>query len=138
MENGEWYMQIIVKEVGKECHIVDTNEKYRMNACKPYFADSYIEFVRITDTLYMAVDEDGLMKGLPLNFYIEFNSNMYPIQPIKGNAVFVNTKPLNKNPYMEEIKDLEVDEMGERELEIIKRITSDDYRKLCEEKIGRS
>lgn len=128
-------MQIIVKEVGKEYCTVDTNERYRMNACKPYI-EGYIEFVRITDTLYMAVDEDGLMKSLPLNFYVEFNSHMNPIQPIVGNVVFVNTKPLTKNPYKEEIEDLEVEEMGEKELEIIKLITSDDYKKLCKERYG--
>lgn len=126
-------MQIIVKEVGKEYCPVDTNEKYRMNACKSYI-EGYIEFVRITDTLYMAVSEDGRMMGLPLNFYLEFKSHMNPVQPIVGTVVFINTKPLTKNPYEEEIEDLEVEEMGEKELEIIKLLTSEDYKKLCEEK----
>lgn len=126
-------MKIIIKEVEKEYSIINTNETYRLNACKPYI-NGFVEFVRITDTLYMAVSEDGRMMNLPVNFYLEFDSQMNPIQPIVGTVVFVNTKPLTKNPYEEEIEDLEVEEIGEKELELIKIITSDEYRKLCEER----
>lgn len=47
----------------------------------------YIEAVRITENIVLWVNEEGLLKQLPLNFYLS-NSSGEPISPIVGDVLF--------------------------------------------------
>ena len=82
---------IMVKRAGesdiKEMDISATKGFERMRE----IIDGYIECVHIKDPAYsltMYVDEDGINKGLPLNFKIKTNNPFYPVQDILGTVCF--------------------------------------------------
>lgn len=63
-------MKIMVKEVGKPLAVVDTKEKYFGDCVRSYLGkDITVERVYLDGMEFMmGVDEDGLVKQLPLNF----------------------------------------------------------------------
>ena len=77
-------MKIMVKEVGKPLAVVDTKEKYFGDCVRSYLGkDITVERVYLDGTEFMmGVDEDGLMKQLPLNFLMSMQNPIYPVQYI--------------------------------------------------------
>ena len=96
-------MKIMVKEVGKPLAVVDTKEKYFGDCVRSYLGkDITVERVYLDGMEFMmGVDEDGLVKQLPLNFLMSMQNPIYPVQYIVGTVVFARCKPCN--PYEEEI-----------------------------------
>lgn len=119
-------MRIAVKEVGKPLRIVETDKKYRSECCQDFVDNDIVQFVYLNDnrTFAFGIDEDGLMKQLPLNFLISTNHPYQPIQFIVGTAVFVRVKYVN--PYEEEIWDFEVEDLLDEDLEEIKELLSEE------------
>lgn len=110
-------MKIIVKEPKKEAKETDIDGlKYRTDICKLFIKDAYFESVIVYDNptdpslLVMMVDEEGLMKELPINFLIEHNSPVFPIQKIVGTAVFIRIKKIG---YNDDVPDYEVIDLTE-------------------------
>ena len=77
------------------------------------------------NNILLLVDEEGHIKGLPHNFFLSFpNSKHFPVQDIIGTVVFIKTKPLP--PLDEEIYDYEVDGLSNEDVELIKKIFTED------------
>lgn len=115
-------MKVMVKEVGKPLAVVDTKEKYFGDFARSCLGkDITVERVYLDGMEFiMGVDEDGLVKQLPLNFLMSMQNPIYPVQYIVGTVVFARCKPCN--PYEEEIWDFEVTDVTEED---IKRIEGD-------------
>lgn len=120
-------MKVMVKEVGKPLAVVDTKEKYFGDCVRSYLGkDITVERVYLDGMEFiMGVDEDGLMKQLPLNFLMSMQNPVYPVQYIVGTVVFVRCKPCN--PYEEEIWDFEVTDVTEEDIKQIEGYLSDYY-----------
>lgn len=120
-------MKIMVKEVGKPLAVVDTKEKYFGDCVRSYLGkDITVERVYLDGTEFMmGVDEDGLMKQLPLNFLMSIQNPIYPVQYIVGTVVFARCKPCN--PYEEEIWDFEVTDVTEEDIKCIEGYLNDYY-----------
>ena len=120
-------MKIMVKEVGKPLAVVDTKEKYFGDCVRSYLGkDITVERVYLDGTEFMmGVDEDGLMKQLPLNFLMSIHNPIYPVQYIVGTVVFARCKPCN--PYEEEIWDFEVTDVTEEDIKRIEGYLNDYY-----------
>ena len=85
----------------------------------------YIERVPMENNILLLADEEGHIKGLPHNFFLSFpNSKHFPVQDIIGTVVFIKTKPLP--PLDEEIYDYEVDGLSNEDVELIKKIFTED------------
>lgn len=69
-------MKVMVKEVGKPLAVVDTKEKYFGDFARSYLGkDITVERVYLDGMEFiMGVDEDGLMKQLPLNFLMSMQN----------------------------------------------------------------
>lgn len=121
-------MKIAVKEVGKEPQIIETRDKYR-GACARRFTgiENHVEFVPLNEdgTLCIGVNEDGLPLGLPINFLLHMNSIDWPIQKMVGTVVFVRHRYVN--PWKKEIYDFEVEDLTEKDMELIEKILSSKY-----------
>ena len=117
----------MVKEVGKPLAVVDTKEKYFGDCVRSYLGkDITVERVYLDGTEFMmGVDEDGLMKQLPLNFLMSMQNPIYPVQYIVGTVVFARCKPCN--PYEEEIWDFEVTDVTEEDIKRIEGYLNDYY-----------
>lgn len=116
-------MKVIKKSVGKPMEIVETNEKYLMDCGRSFLGhDITIERVYLEGYEFiMLVDEDGLMKQLPLNFFMEFTGNPhFPIQAIVGDVYFVRNKKLPPNAG--EIWDWEVDNVTDKDVAFVERV----------------
>lgn len=120
-------MKIMVKEVGNPLAVVDTKEKYFGDCVRSYLGkDITVERVYLDGTEFMmGVDEDGLMKQLPLNFLMSIQNPIYPVQYIVGTVVFARCKPCN--PYEEEIWDFEVTDVTEEDIKRIEGYLNDYY-----------
>ena len=121
--------KIAVKEVGKPLQTVDSTKKYRTNSAKEYIGkDNLVQFVRLNnnDTLFIGVDEDGLLKELPVNFLLSTSNPYFPIQKIVGAVVFVRTKPISG--YFS-IEDYEIEDLTEEDIGIIEELLSDKVQK---------
>lgn len=119
-------MKMILKRANGGVDIVETKKQYRLDAVKEFLTDCMtVEFVWFEreQTFCMAVDEDGLMKQLPNNFFLQTNNPVMPIQPIVGDVVFVRVKPVDD--YSKEIWDLEVAECTEEDVTLIKKLLDD-------------
>lgn len=118
-------MKVIVKEVGKPLAVVDTKEKYFGDCVRNYLGkDITVERVYLDDMEFiMGVDEDGLMKQLPLNFLMSMQNPIYPVQYIVGTVVFARCKPCN--PYEEEIWDFEVTDVTDEDIKRVEGYLSD-------------
>lgn len=120
-------MKVMVKKVGCPLEVVETNEQYFGNCVKSFLGENItVERVYMGGEkpfeFIMGVDEDGLPKKLPFNFFMDINNLYSPIQPIVGTAVFVRCKPCN--PYEEDIWDYEVDDMTDRDKGIVEHLLS--------------
>lgn len=110
-------MKIIRKCVGKSFEVVETDEKYFTNCAKKFLGDDItIERVYLEGFEFiLAVDEDGLAKQLPHNFFMAFENNPhFPVQTIVGDVLFIRNKPCN--PYLKEICDFEVLDVTEKDI----------------------
>lgn len=118
-------MKVIVKEVGKPLAVVDTKEKYFGDCVRNYLGkDITVERVYLDGMEFiMGVDEDGLMKQLPLNFLMSMPNPIFPVQYIVGTVVFARCKPCN--PYEEEIWDFEVTDVTDEDIKLIEGYLSD-------------
>lgn len=58
--------------------------------------------------LTMYVDDNGLMKELPLNFYLESNNIFYPVQSIVGTACFARGKIVDDDIVYEDLTDKDI------------------------------
>lgn len=74
-------MKVMVKEVGKPLAVVDTKEKYFGDFARSYLGkDITVERVYLDGMEFiMGVDEDGLVKQLPLNFLMSMQNPIYPV-----------------------------------------------------------
>lgn len=120
-------MKIMVKEVGKPLAVVDTKEKHFGDCVRSYLGkDITVERVYLDGMEFMmGVDEDGLVKQLPLNFLMSMQNPIYPVQYIVGTVVFARCKPCN--PYEEEIWDFEVTDVTEEDIKRIEGYLNDYY-----------
>ena len=118
-------MKVMVKEVGKALAVVDTKEKYFGDCVRCYLGkDITVERVYLDDMEFiMGVDEDGLMKQLPLNFLMSMPNPIFPVQYIVGTVVFARCKPCN--PYEEEIWDFEVTDVTDEDIKRVEGYLSD-------------
>lgn len=118
-------MKVIVKEVGKPLAVVDTKEKYFGDCVRNYLGkDITVERVYLDGMEFiMGVDEDGLMKQLPLNFLMSMPNPIFPVQYIVGTVVFARCKPCN--PHEEEIWDFEVTDVTDEDIKLIEGYLSD-------------
>lgn len=82
-----------------------------------------IEMVWVNEerTLALLVDEDGLPKQLPINFFVEISSNpFHPVQAIVGTVLFVRFKKVD--PCAEEIWDYELEDITEADKSTVKKL----------------
>lgn len=118
-------MKAIKKEVNKPCEVIDIDCKYVCDVIKAVPELGYIERVPMENNILLLADEEGHIKGLPHNFFLSFpNSKHFPVQDIIGTVVFIKTKPLP--PLDEEIYDYEVDGLSNEDVELIKKIFTED------------
>lgn len=67
----------------------------------------------------MVVDEDGLRKRLPVNFYMPFEGSPYPVQMVVGDVVFIRNKKVD---YIGEIPDWEVIDVTQADIDGINNL----------------
>lgn len=115
---------IVIKRVNESKEVISTDKRY-VGDLKEYLnVDFYPEFVQLSSSgLYCCVDEDGYPKNLDFNIFIPTLNPNYPIQRLVGNVVFYRLKPVN---YDGEIYDYEIDNLTEKDLEIINQILDED------------
>lgn len=123
-------MVVGIKEVDKPLRFVQTVIKYRSDCCKSFIGNTAdgdrCDFVGLNkDGLFLAVDEEGLLKSLPINFFLEMDNPRHPIQKMVGTGVFVRIKPVNI--FEEEIWDYEVIDLTQRDMVFISTLLSDKY-----------
>lgn len=119
--------KIIVKKPGENLKIIDFNCKFR-NECGMFIGEDITkQYVSLSRDLIMIIDEDGLSKQLPLNFFLEFNNPYYPIQAIVGTVVFVKIKYVN--PCEKEIWDFEVDDVSIDDIAFINKLLDAEHQK---------
>ena len=127
--------QVIKKEPGKAPEVVEVNGIYLCDLKKIFF-DERITMERVAlnrdHTVWMLVDEDGLMKRLSRNFLLGTSNSYFPIQKIVGTAVFVQTKPVDI--WDQEIYDYEVDDLDADSQKAINRILSNDVQQALDKK----
>ncbi len=122
-------MKILKKCVGKELEVVDTNEKYLMDCGRKelFGRETTLERVYLDGFEFiLVVDEDGLSKQLPLNFFMDFTNSgsPFPVQAIVGDVLFVRNKPCN--PYEEEMWDFEVTDVTDKDIERVQKMLAAD------------
>ena len=116
-------MKIMRKCVGKPLEIVETNEKYFGECARSFLGnDITIERVYLDGFEFiLAVDEDGLSKQLPHNFFMIFERNPhYPVQTIVGDVLFIRNKPCN--PCLKEVYDFEVTDVTDKDFKRVSDI----------------
>ena len=119
-------MRIAIKKVGEDLQILETTEKYQRKCVKSFLGENRCpEFVYLNNnkTLSVGVTEDGLLRNLPLNFYMSVNNSYFPVQKMVGTVVFTRVKPLNYDG--EEIWDYEIEDLTDKDLELIEKILND-------------
>ena len=134
-------MKVMRKLVGGPLTIVETNEKWFMPCAKSFFEErTTTERVYLEGTEFiLVVDEDGLMKELPINFLMAFDNPHFPVQLIVGDVVFIRNKPVD--PRGGEIFDWEVTDITEQDFENVKTLLRPEaqmalieaYKELCGE-----
>ena len=120
-------MKAILIEDGKP-KIVEGTDKYLIDFSKRFLgSDITIERVYLSSnrTLVMCVDEDGLSKELPLNFFMEMDNPFYPIQAIVGKVIIVRVDELDYSKG--EIWDYEVTDVTDEDIAKIDRLLDEDY-----------
>lgn len=121
-------MKVLLKKVGCPLEVIDTAKKYFGDCVRSFLGEGItVERVYMGEAFgganrfefIMGVDEDGLPKQLPLNFFMPFNNPHYPVQTIVGDVVFVRCKPCD--PYEEEIWDYEVTDVTQNDKKEIEK-----------------
>lgn len=128
-------MRIAYKEPFGELKIVDTEVKYRNDACRELMKDNCtLEFIPMNSerTLNIAVDDDGIRKNKLFNFLVFFPSSHWPIQWMVGTTVFVRTK--KANPYGE-IWDYEVEDLTDEDIKFIRNMLENEYQSYLQLKV---
>lgn len=121
---------IVIKRVNESREVLNIEKRYVGDLKEYVNADFYPEFVQLSSSgLYCCVDEDGYPKNLDFNIFIPTLNPNYPIQRLVGNVVFYRLKPVN---YDGEIYDYEIDNLTEKDLEIINQILDEDEQKRYE------
>ena len=113
--------KMLLKLPDQPLEIVETDEKYLMNASKKHIGfGNLIQYLYQENTEFiLAVDEEGLLKRLPLNFFSKLVTQKGEyIQPLVGPVVFARCKPIN--PRKQEIWDFELTD-----------VTEEDYKKVA-------
>ena len=87
-------MKIIRKEPGKDYQIIDTSIESQYDFRSEL--NGRPEFVYVDHDLKFIVDEDGLLKDLPINFCIMTTSQSYPIVKLMGTVLMIRTEPVYK------------------------------------------
>ena len=114
-------MKVLRKRVGHPLEVVETKERYFMNCAKSFFKlGVWTERVYLQGAEFiLVVDEDGLRKRLPVNFYMPFKGSPYPVQKIVGDVVFIRNKKVD---YDGEIPDWEVTDIAEADIDWVARL----------------
>ncbi len=134
-------VRIAVKEPNKDVKIVEVKKGYRSKTLKPFIpsTDYSLQYVVCGDDalLTMGVDEDGLLKNLETNFYIE--SNHFACEKIVGSVVFSRVEYVNV--FEQEVYDYVLDDLTDEDIKYINMMLDEDYqkdlKKLFEEKGSR-
>lgn len=124
-------IRIAIKEPNKPLQIVMVEEGYRTETVKKYI-DGYMQFVGLDGEkrlLTMGVDEDGLAKELPTNFYLATNN--FPSEKIVGVAVFTRHKYVNV--FMENIYDYTLEDLTDLDIKSIERMLGEEYQREVEQ-----
>lgn len=111
-------MKVLRKRVNQPLEVVETNEKWFVPCSKSFFdKDVFTERIYLQGYEFiMVVDEDGIMKELPLNFFLSFNNPHFPYQCIVGDVVFIRNKPVD---YEGEIFDWEVTDVTQEDIDLV-------------------
>lgn len=118
-------MKMIIKKVGCDPQLIETDKKYRCDT-KDMIGADILETVKITDDglFQMWVDEDGLPRQRDLNFLMAMNNPMYPIQMIVGDVMFVRIK---KPDYSKELWDYEIDDIRAEDMKKMYELLGKQY-----------
>lgn len=124
-------IRIAIKEPNKPLEIVVVEEGYRTETVK-HFLDGYVQFIGLDGgkrLLTMGVDEDGLSKELPTNFYLATNN--FPSEKIVGMAVFTRRK--YANVFEKNIYDYTLEDLTDLDIKSIERILGEEYQRKVEQ-----
>lgn len=119
-------VRIIVKRPKEKAQILEVPKGYRGNVIKQFIGeDNYVEYVRMSSDglLSLAIDEEGLLKELETNFYLE--TNTFPIQRMVGVAVFFRVEYVNV--FEKEIFDYTLEDLTDEDIEHINKSLDEKY-----------
>jgi hypothetical protein len=123
--------KFIIKKPDAPFEVIETDNTYSGECGKLIDGTENITVQRVymndNMTFTMLVDEDGLPKELPLNFFLTVNNPYFPVQAIVGTVVFVRTKYVN--PYEEEIWDFEVESITDEDIEQVEKLLDPAYQR---------
>ena len=129
-------VRIAVKRPNEDYEIVEVDKGFRSDILKkfiPSLSDyDRCDFVRCSkDGLFtVGVDEEGLLKELETNFYIETSN--FPAERLVGVAVF--TRVAYVNPCVEEIYDFTLVDLTDDDIRHIEETLNKEY----QEKISKT
>lgn len=113
--------KIIVKEPNKDIVVVDIPSKdvwqYMRNAVCEGEGIAVLDRVHLADPPYtftLYVDDEGKLKNYPLNFKMQVNNRMCPIEEIVGTACFARGKIVDD--------DIEYTDVTEQDIFIVRNI----------------
>lgn len=115
--------KIVVKRVGEPPEVLEVDFKYRCEL-KNIIDTDIVEKFPFCNGIFLSVDEEGILKEKPHNFYISVLNAYKPIQIIVGTAVFCKYKQLE--PF-EENYDYELITLKESDIKFIKFIFNENY-----------
>ena len=121
-------VRIAIKKPNEPLEIIDVQRGYRSDTVKKFINNAYPQFVGLDGgkgLFFMGVDEDGLMKNLPTNFYIRTNN--FPSEKIVGVAVFTRHKYVNV--YIEDVYDYILEDLTDEDIEHINAMLGEEYQK---------
>ena len=103
--------------------------------CSKSFFDKDVTTERVYLQRYefiLVVDEEGLLKQLPVNFLMDFYNPAYPVQAIVGDVVFIRNKPIE---YEGEIDDWEVTDVTDEDINRIRNLLRPERQTLLYENL---
>lgn len=124
-------MKVLLKRVGKDLEIIETDKKYVNEVLKellgPYVRQGK---VLITDNFKLYYDELSYINNGKINFYIKTNNPYESMEEIKGDIVFIENRPVNY--WLEEIWDYEVIDVSETNIKMANDILNESYEYIKE------
>lgn len=121
--------RIIIKKPDMPFEVIETGNTYSGECGKLIDVNEGITVQRVylskDMTFTMFVDEDGLSKELPLNFFLSVNNPFHPVQAIVGTVVIVRTKYVDI--YAEEIWDFEVEDITDDDIKMVEKMLDPTY-----------